>query len=205
LTAAGKVQRRVGVLGGAFDPPHVAHQALARAALEQLQLDELRLIPTGRAWHKPTQLSASEHRLEMLRLSFDTAGVVVIDPRETCRPGPSYTVETLQELQDELAGAQLLLIIGSDQANAFTTWRCWQQVCQLAIICVADRAGSASVAALFDAEIASGIRFQRLTMPALTVSATAIRQRVAAGLGIENLVPAPVARYIADHSLYQTV
>jgi len=202
---AGATIRRVGVMGGAFDPPHLAHQALAQAALEQLQLDALRLIPTGQAWHKPRALTAAQHRLEMVQLAFANQPKIIVDPREIERSGPSYTIDTLQELKAAAPQAQLFLIIGADQARALTSWQRWQEILQSAIICVADRAHPESAAGQFDAESASFAKFVRLKMPTLAISATDIRTRISAHQGIGDLVCESVARYIAAHHLYQTV
>ncbi len=196
--------RRIGIMGGAFDPPHLAHQALAQVALEQLQLDELRLIPTGQAWHKPRALSASEHRLAMVQLAFGGLPKTTVDPREIKRTGPSYTIDTLHELQTATPQAQWFLIIGTDQANALPTWKRWQEILQCATICVAYRADSTRATGLFCAESQSQLKFLHLNMPALDISATDIRARIAAHQNVSDLVCAPVARYIADHHLYQT-
>ncbi len=93
--------RRIGLLGGAFDPPHRAHQALARAAIEQMQLSELRILPTGQAWHKARPLSPAPHRLAMARLAFEGLPQATVDDRELRREGPTYTVDTLRELAAE--------------------------------------------------------------------------------------------------------
>ena len=143
MSGSADPQRRVGVFGGAFDPPHIAHTALARAALEQLALDELRIIPTGEAWHKNRHLTPAAHRLEMARLAFGAMDRVVVDPRETRRSGPSYTVDTLTELRREMPTAQILLIIGEDQAAALPGWHRWREIINFATICVAARAGFA--------------------------------------------------------------
>ena len=113
---------RIGVFGGAFDPPHIAHVALARAALAQLQLDQLRIVPTGQAWHKSRTLTPAVHRLEMASLAFAELDRVVVDPRETLRSGPSYTVDTLLELRTEYPQAQLFLLLGQDQAQVLGSW-----------------------------------------------------------------------------------
>ncbi|MGI9153494.1 MAG: nicotinate-nicotinamide nucleotide adenylyltransferase, partial [Rubrivivax sp.] len=89
------------MFGGAFDPPHLAHVALALAAVEQLQLDELRIFPTGQAWHKSQALSAPEHRLAMARLAFASVPRTVIDERDLRRSGPTYTIDTRRELHSE--------------------------------------------------------------------------------------------------------
>ena len=87
-------EERIGVFGGAFDPPHQAHVALARAAIEQFELDSLHVIPTGQAWHKARALSTAEHRLAMTKLAFQDEAKVVIDERELQRTGPTFTIDT---------------------------------------------------------------------------------------------------------------
>jgi nicotinate-nucleotide adenylyltransferase len=196
---------RIGVMGGAFDPPHLAHQALATLACQQLQLDRLLVIPTGQAWHKPRALTDAQHRLAMCRLAFDQAASVSVDERELHRPGPSYTIDTLRELAVLAPGCRLFLIIGADQAIALTHWRAWQEIIGSATICVADRASSVGANPLFDAETASATRFLRLVMPSLPISATEIRAKLADKQDISMLVSSAVARYIADHHLYQTL
>lgn len=196
--------RRVGVFGGAFDPPHAAHGALARAAVANLQLDELRIVPTGNAWHKVRPLSAAHHRLAMAQLAFSGVPKVVVDPRETLRQGPSYTVDTLRELQAEQPQAALFLIIGEDQARALPSWREWQTVMQIATICVAQRAEQTGGNAQLSLPEPFASRFTRLALPDMPHSATEIRARVAAHEDIAALVIAPVARYIDDHHLYLT-
>lgn len=197
-------QRRVGVFGGAFDPPHIAHSALVRAALEQLQLDELRIVPTGEAWHKNRNLTPAVHRLEMARLAFAAWECVVIDPRETMRSGPSYTVDTLAEMRSEMPQAQLFLIIGQDQAAALPTWHRWREIADFATICVAARAGFAGARGTFDALNLGISPVQTIELPPMDVSATDIRERLANRQTVVPLVFEPVARYIAHYHLYQT-
>ena len=196
--------KRIGIFGGAFDPPHVAHAALVKAALAELQLDELRVLPTGQAWHKTRALSPAPHRLAMAQLAFADLPQVVVDPREIERAGPSYTVDTLREFKALWPQAELFLILGEDQAHALPSWHDWQEILKLAIICVATRAYATGASAKFDLETAHPSRFRRLPMPTLNVSATDIRARIAAHLSVADLVFEPVARYIAHHHLYQT-
>jgi nicotinate-nucleotide adenylyltransferase len=197
---------RIGMFGGAFDPPHEAHVALVRAALAQLALDVLYVFPTGYAWHKTRTLSPATDRLAMARLAFDEGPAVRVDAREMLRPGPTYTIDTLTELQAEWPGAQLFLILGGDQAAALPSWQRWRDIPQIAIISIAARDGSTLTRADFAAENPvsglEGERFQALRVPPMSLSATEVRQRVAAGLGIDHLVPASVARYIDQHHLY---
>ena len=193
---------RLGVFGGAFDPPHAAHRALVQAALDQLQLDQLRVIPTGQAWHKTRVLSPAPDRLAMARLAFADLSRVVVDPRETLRSGPSYTIDTLRDLKAADAGAELYLIVGQDQALALPGWREWQEVVRLAIICVAARPDLTGSMCPFMAPVGLGLRCRQLSFPHLPVSATDIRQRIGRGQGVVPLVCNAVARYIADHHLY---
>jgi nicotinate-nucleotide adenylyltransferase len=198
--------KHIGVFGGAFDPPHNAHVALARAAVQQFGLGELRIFPTGQAWHKPRVLSPSEHRVAMAHLAFDELPGVVVDERETRRAGPTYTVDTLLELQAEYPGAQLFLMLGQDQALALKKWHRWQDILRLAIICVAIRDAESSRSGDFSAQNGfPGVppeRFQSLELAPMDLGSTDIRARVAAGQGVLPLVPEPVARYISHHHLY---
>ncbi len=194
--------RRLGIFGGAFDPPHIAHVALARAALAQLQLDELRVFPTGHAWHKARGLSEAHHRLAMARLAFAEVSGVVVDDRELRRTGPTYTVETLRELHREYPQDTLVLVIGADQADTFDQWRESAEIARLAIISVAGRPRAAEPAGTVNPSRLPGGQWARITLPPLPVSATDIRERRAAGLGVDHLVSAPVARYIDLHHLY---
>ena len=195
---------RLGMLGGAFDPPHRAHFALAQAAINQLQLDQLRIVPTGQAWHKTRTLTAAEHRLAMCELGFAGLDRAVIDSRETQRVGATYTFDTLSELRAEFPAAQLFLVLGEDQARAFTTWHRWEAIADLAIICVADRADVSGTSGVFSTQSAPTSPFQRLELPLLPLSATDIRQRVASHKSVSPLVFDSVARYIEQHHLYLT-
>ncbi len=199
-------RKRIGVFGGAFDPPHIAHLALAKAAIEQLKLDELRVVPTGHAWHKARVLSSAAHRLAMTRLAFQDMPQVVIDERELLRPGPTFTIDTLQALQAENPDSQLYLIMGADQFAAFQQWHRWQAIVGLAIICIAGRATSTVAQAQFDVYDGLKSRFLQLLLPPMTVSATQIRQLLASGAGkssdTNELVPEAVARYISANRVY---
>jgi len=198
---------RVGVFGGAFDPPHNAHVALVQSALAQLDLAELRIFPTGQAWHKARALSAAADRLAMARLAFDGIAGAVVDEREIQRPGPTYTIDTLRELQQAQPGAQLVLIVGADQARSLPRWHGYEAILATAIISVADRAISTGPSGPFDpgmlAPLPSGARFEQLQIQPMDTSATDIRARAARGEDLDGLVPAAVARYIDRHHLYR--
>ena len=204
--------QRLGVFGGAFDPPHLAHVALARCAITQAQLDHLLLLPSGQPWHRAGPPSPAEHRLAMARLAFAGLEHAQVDDREIRRGGATFTVDTLAALRQEQPGAELALIIGADQADAFESWRRWPEILRFATLFVAERAGTISrerpisaLKRLRHVVVAHGIdvqRVQAIVLPPMALSATDIRERAAQGLGIDHLVPPAVAGYIAQHRLY---
>lgn len=200
---------RLGVFGGAFDPPHNTHVALVKAALAQLSLSQLRIFPTGDAWHKARCLSPAADRLAMAQLAFGPLPQVVVDARELQRTGPTYTLDTLRELQREFPAMQPVLIMGSDQAVALPRWHGWQEILSIAIVSIAERlesAGSDGSAIRFDPRtlpgLPAGARFETLELPPVDTSATDIRTRAARGENVAALVPPDVARYIDQHHLY---
>ena len=198
---------RLGIFGGAFDPPHTAHLALAQHAVDQFSLDELRIIPTGDAWHKDRSLSPSPHRLAMARLAFADVAHALVDPREIDRQGPTYTVETLEEFKTECPAAHLYLFIGADQAHAFQTWHRWQDILGLATVVVAKRRQTRQSPFVSQWHNAVSPDVQRLDMPSLNVSATEIRAHFAQGpYPVQPMLawlPAAVQHYIEKHSLYR--
>lgn len=196
-------RRRIGVFGGAFDPPHNGHVALARTAVEQLRLDELRILPTGQAWHKARTLSDGIHRVAMSELAFSRIPRVIVDRREVLRDGPTYTVDTLRELHRDSPKAQILLIIGADQAEALHTWKDSAEIARLAILSIAARARPVSDAPPADISNLPPGFYEPINLPPIVVSSTEVRTLAGKGYPIDHLVPPAVARYIAEHQLYQ--
>jgi nicotinate-nucleotide adenylyltransferase len=194
---------RIGVYGGAFDPPHTAHHTLAASAIDQLELDQLFVVPTGDAWHKTRTLTQAEHRLAMARLNFADLPQAVVDARETQRQGPSYTIDTLRELKNEHPAADFFLLMGADQAAQFESWKEWQQIGQMVHLVVAPRE-SAGASGLTSHEWHNHpkIRATLLHMPLETVSATDIRLRIGKGLNPEQALQPAVFQYIQQHKLY---
>jgi len=191
--------RRVGLFGGSFDPVHNAHVALARAALAELQLDEVRWIPAGQAWQKARSLTDARHREAMLQLAIADEPRFVLDRIEIERPGPSYTLETVRALAAARPGTLWFLIIGHDQYASLQTWNGWQQLLGLVTLAVANRPGEPREAH----EEVRRFDHRVVPLPMLDISATAVRDRVAAGADISSLVPLGVARYIDQHRLYR--
>lgn len=202
---------RLGVFGGAFDPPHRAHVALVEAAIAELALDQVRVLPTGQAWHKTRSLSDAGHRLAMTRLAFAHLPLVVVDEREIKRAGPSYTVDTLQALQAQFPQAQLYLLLGDDQRRSLPSWHQIGEIGRIAIICAAGR--DQAVHAWHEAPGVSQTptplsdtiqaRIQTLQIPLMPHSATGIRELLAKEQAITGLVPPAVERYIHEHHLYR--
>ncbi|MBL8330859.1 MAG: nicotinate (nicotinamide) nucleotide adenylyltransferase [Rubrivivax sp.] len=191
--------RRIGLFGGSFDPPHRAHLALARAAFASLGLDELRWLPAGQPWQKPRALSAAAHREAMVRATIEGEPGFVLERCELERQGPSYTIDTVEQLALREPTAQWLLIIGQDQLARLHTWHRWQALLQRVQLAVAARAGAPATgeAAVLQSP------WQTVPLPPMEISSTDIRQRVLRGEPIADLVPPAVARYIARHHLYR--
>jgi len=197
---------KVGVLGGTFDPVHLGHLILADTAWEALALDRLLFVPAGNPWRKAGRpISPAHHRLAMVRLAL-TGSPFEVWTGELERPGPSYTVDTLRQLQRELAGAQLFLVMGYDALLDLPNWHRPQEIISLALLAVASRPGTDDEGALARLEASLpglGERVIWLDMPPVGISATLVRERVRAGRSIRYLVPAAVEDYIRGHGLYR--
>ena len=194
----------VGVLGSAFNPPHLGHLALAQEALWQLGLSEVILVPTGEAPHKRIlDDPGRELRLAMTRLAAADDSRFSVSTVEVDRDGPSYTHETLELLRRERPDAELVFVMGADAAVGLESWRDPERVVELARLAVARRAGvsDTEVAAVMRSLDAAG-RATMLEMPQFGVSSSAVRERAAAGRPLRYLVPEPVARFIEEKGVY---
>jgi nicotinate-nucleotide adenylyltransferase len=227
---AGILPRRVGILGGTFDPIHNGHLALASQFVELLQLTELILLPAGQPWQK-TDVSQAHHRLAMTQLAAQTLHfahtTVSVATNEIDQNGPTYTTETLaqwrtQEGQSGAAPASLALLIGADQLLKLDTWRNWKQLFEFAHLCAESRPGfdASGIPADVAQEIArrrvDATGIQRSTHGgilidealAIDLSATAIRQhiheRLAGRHETSEHVPPAVWHYIRQNHLYRT-
>jgi nicotinate-nucleotide adenylyltransferase len=190
---------RIGIFGGSFDPVHNAHLALARVALAELRLDELLWVPAGQPWQKQRHLSSARHREAMVRLAIAGEPRFKLSRIELERSGASYTIDTVRALRGERPGAQWFLIIGQDQYAGFHTWQGWQELLGLVTLAIADRPDATHAV---DPQVRA-VEHAAVALPMMDVSSTDIRGRVTSGQGISDLVPEPVARYIARHRLYR--
>ncbi|HEY5053220.1 MAG TPA: nicotinate-nucleotide adenylyltransferase [Solirubrobacterales bacterium] len=194
----------IGVLGSAFNPPHLGHLALAQEALWQLNLSEVILVPTGDAPHKRiADDPGRELRLAMTRLAAADDSRFTASTLEVERDGPSYTYETLELLARDKGDSELVFVMGADAAVGLESWRQPQRVVELARLAVARRAGvsEADVAAVLRSLGAEG-GATMLEMPQFGVSSSAVRERAAAGRPLRYLVPEPVARFIEEKGVY---
>jgi len=195
----------IGVLGSAFNPPHLGHLALAQEALWQLNLEEVVLVPTGEAPHKRIlDEPGRELRLAMTRLAAADDSRFTVSTLEVERDGPSYTYETLELLAREKGDPDLVFVMGADAAVGLESWKQPERVVELARLAVARRSGvsDADVGAVLRSLGAEG-RATMLEMPQFGVSSSSVRERAAAGRPLRYLVPEPVARFIEEKGVYR--
>ncbi len=186
-----------GVFGGSFDPVHMGHLVVARAAQDRLGLDIVHLVPANHQPFKPQgHRAAADHRLAMLRLAVADFPGLVADARELQRGGVSYTVDTLRELRTEFPEDALCLLVGADAARELPGWREGGEIPRFAAIAVLTRPGVPMPDLPWPA---NGVE-----VPAVDVSATEIRARLRRGASVAGLVPDAVAAYITTHALYRT-
>lgn len=194
----------IGVLGSAFNPPHLGHLALAQEALWQLGLSQVVLVPTGEAPHKRiADEPGRELRLAMTRLAASDDSRFSVSTLEVERDGPSYTYETLEALGAEHGDTELVFLMGADAALGLESWKHPERVVELARLGVAGRAGvaEAEVAAVLRS-LGAEERATALEMPQFGVSSSAVRERAAARRPLRYLVTEPVARFIEEKGLY---
>jgi nicotinate-nucleotide adenylyltransferase len=213
----------VGILGGTFDPVHLAHLALARTALERLSLATVLWIPAGQPPHRDQPRTPAADRLAMVRAAIAGEPRFVLDASEVESDAPSYTVHTLERLRREYGASRpLVLLMGADAFRGLPGWHRWTEIFKLAHIAVATRPGfpfdelAAPLAEAFaarrrpasaDFSSAPAGNIVTFELVAGTVSATEARGLVAAGAPDEKLrelLPAPVLDYIRQHHLYYT-
>ena len=186
---------RTGILGGTFDPIHIAHLHAAECALHQAGLDRVLLMPAGDPWQKlGKRVSAGHHRLAMTRLAVEGVAGLEVDDREVRRDGLTYTIETLETFP---ADEEIFIILGSDAAAGLPTWHRGDEVIERVSVVVAPRPGTDT------REVSSVVPDATiLEMPLLEISGTAIRHAAATGRPYRYLVTEPVHRYISDNHLY---
>jgi nicotinate-nucleotide adenylyltransferase len=194
----------IGVLGGTFDPIHMGHLIVAEEARIKLGLAKVLFVPAGQPWLKQDRdITPAVHRIEMVRRAIADNPYFKLSTLEVDRPGPSYTVDTLTLLQDQLGReASLFFILGRDTLAELPLWKEPRKVIQLCRLVFPPRLGSRDLRHLEEAIPGLLKRVIQLDMPVIGISSSEIRQRVARELSIRYLVPAEVEKYITEQKIY---
>ncbi|MEJ2483010.1 MAG: nicotinate (nicotinamide) nucleotide adenylyltransferase [Gemmatimonadota bacterium] len=181
---------RIGVFGGAFDPPHVGHLIVAQDVFEALRLDRLLVVPSARPPHRAARLPA-EVRLALTQDAFADDARMIVSEMELRRPGPSWTVSTLASIRKEWKPDRLWLVIGSDQYRSFDDWREPEKILELAELAVMPRDGAAP---------ARDPRYPFIPVPVtrVDVSSTRVRDRLDAGRDVRYLVPETIRERLIE-------
>jgi len=195
---------RVGILGGAFNPPHIGHLVCAQEAMAQLELERVLFVPVGEPPHRELDADpGGEVRLELVELAVADDERFTTSRIELDREGPSYTVDTLEQLRSESPKDELFLILGGDQAAALASWHEPEKVLESATVVVFERVSwGRNAIGIKIGRLRGAERVRYLDMPIMQVSSSGIRRRVREGAPIRYLVPDKVADYIGEHGLY---
>ena len=190
----------VGLFGGSFNPPHVAHLVVAEVVRDQFGLDEVWWIPNATPPHKPNDgLAAVQHRLAMTERTVEGNPAFRVCGVEVERDGVSYTVETLRVLQDQHPDTDFALILGSDSLDHFADWHRPDEIAERVPFIVYKRPGA--IESVADPRFVNDVRYA--AAPVMEISGTEVRARRRAGRSIRYLVPEAVRAYIDTHDLYR--
>jgi nicotinate-nucleotide adenylyltransferase len=198
---------RIGIYGGSFDPIHFGHLLLAECCREQRQLDEVRFLPAAVPPHKQRELAPAQNRIEMLELAIGGHPAFSVSRYETSRGGINYTADTLANFRAEEPASEFFFLLGADMFRDLPLWRQPERICELALPIAVRRAGEPpldfqAMSAIVAPERIEAMRVNVVEMPEIGLSASDIRSRVAAGLGIRYRTPRAVEKYIETHGLY---
>lgn len=199
--------KRIGLFGGTFDPIHNGHLQSAVELTELFNLSELSLVPNYQPVHRDTPDANSDHRIAMLELAVADMPNLIVDSREATRGGPSYTIDTIEEILAEEADAQIFFFMGVDAFSDFDRWHRWEELIKLAYIVVINRPGcelSSFANDLLEGKVGpeQALPVELCTLSQMEISATKIRTRIERGRSIRYLVPAEVREYIERQNLY---
>jgi nicotinate-nucleotide adenylyltransferase len=196
---------KIGVLGGTFDPVHVAHIAMAEKAREALELDEVLLVPAGQPMYKVNRaITPAMHRVAMLQLAVKGKPGLAVSAMELDRPGPSYTVDSIAQLRKYEPGSEIYFILGSDSLAQLPDWREPARLVAMCRLVALARTGypRPDMKKLEGKVPGINKKVIFLDWQDIDVSATDIREKVSQGKSVDGLVPRPVAEYIKKHKLY---
>lgn len=190
----------IGLLGGSFDPVHNGHVAIAHSFLDSPYLSELWILLTPDPPHKENRSLASyESRFQMLQLAFEEWDNVLVSDVEKKLSSPSYTVQTLRHLKEEFPNKTFYLCVGEGSARNFKQWYQWENILEITDLLIARRSSSDSL--YMDSELME--KAHLINHEPVSISSTEVRERIARGKNISQLVPKSVEHFIVKHQLYQ--
>ncbi len=203
---------KIGIIGGSYNPPHIAHLIIADRFTEQMGLDKTFFVPAYRSPFKlgddSIETTTSAQRLDMLRLALRQHPQFDAETFEVDREGVSYTIDTVHYFQAKFPYAELFLLVGGDQAAAFTKWKHWQEILRIVQLCIARRPYTISPevewAIAFHLSVADKLP-KWIEAPVIALSSTEIRSRIVNGQSIRFLVPEAVEQYIFENGLYKNM
>ncbi|MDE5413843.1 nicotinate-nucleotide adenylyltransferase [Alkalihalobacterium chitinilyticum] len=190
--------RKIGILGGTFDPPHIGHLLIAQEVLEQCKLDEIWFMPANIPPHKKNdEVSSVTDRIEMVTKAIEGVEQFTVSTVELERNGPSYTVDTLKELKMKLPDVEFYFIIGGDMIEQLHTWERIDELFEYVTFVGLQRPGYSQSSKYAE-------KLQLLTIPQVDISSSDIRERLKEGRGIRYFVPEQVRQFIEERQLYGT-
>lgn len=194
--SSGDERKRIGILGGTFNPPHLGHLLMAEQVGNQLELDEVWFMPTAKPPHAPGKTTiASQHRVQMIQLAIENNPLFKVQPYEIHRGGVNYTVDTMKHFVETYPESDFYFIIGSDSANDLSTWKQIDELVQLVQFVGVRRPGEFPYQGQYP--------ILWVDSPLIELSSTEIRLRVYLEQSIRYQVPSKVAAYIQEHRLYE--
>jgi nicotinate-nucleotide adenylyltransferase len=198
-----RVPRRLGILGGTFDPVHVGHLVAAVNARHELSLDRVLLVVANEPWQKVASrpVTPAVDRLALVEAAVEGVEGLEASGIEIARGGPSYTADTVAELAAQWPGTELNLIVGADAAAGLGGWERLEEVRSKVVLVVVNRPGT-TIDATGPASPLEGWDVRMVEVPALEISSTDLRDRVATGRPLDFLIPMPAIRVIRQHGLY---
>lgn len=199
------MERRLGVLGGTFDPVHWGHLSLAEHARTQLRLERVLWVPTGDPWRKrDIVVTPARHREAMVRLAIEGTDEYQLSTVELEREGPSYSVETLGAIREEFPEFELYFLVGLDALLDLPNWHEPAELVRLTRFGVAERGEEKPTVEDLDELVPGlGLRVTWIEMPTVDISGTELRRRAAQGESLAGAVPGLVGKYIREHELYR--
>ena len=200
------IPHKIGIVGGSFDPLHYGHLIMAEYAIESLQLDLVLFVPVAYPPHKPRGGRVSiEHRIAMLQAAIYDNDRFMFSRVDVDRPGPHYTVDTIQMIQAQYPSSHLYFLMGTDSLQSFSNWYKPQQIIEQCRLAVMRRPSTQPITLNLHEDVLPGLQnsIDIIEAPAIGISSTRIVERIRSGQTIRYLIPEAVRIYIQEHDLYR--